>query len=233
MRLGIMQPYFFPYLGYFQLMAHVDTFVVYDNIEYTKKGWINRNRFVADGKIQPFTVNLRKASDSLPINRREIAPEFDKNRHRILRQIRAAYGQCSNFTEAFPLVEECFTCNERNLFSFLYFSIERIHAYLGLSSHLVVASDVNIDHTLRKSQKVMAICSALHCESYINPESGRHLYDKLEFGKQGIQLEFLWHVPTRYRQNSRSFIPRLSFIDVLMNNDRDELSCLLNDYEIL
>lgn len=91
MKLSIMQPYFLPYSGYFQLIAASDLFVVYDNIKYTKKGWINRNRFLRDGKAVPFSLPLKHAPDSLEIRERELTANF--NPGKLLNQFRAAYRQ--------------------------------------------------------------------------------------------------------------------------------------------
>ncbi len=79
MKLAIMQPYFFPYIGYFQLINTVDEFVVYDNIEFTKKGWINRNRILVNGKDEYITLPIKKDSDFLHVKDRFLAETWSKD----------------------------------------------------------------------------------------------------------------------------------------------------------
>src|SRR5437016_10802468 len=103
MRVAIMQPYFFPYIGYFQLIHSVDLFIIYDNIKYTKKGWINRNRFLRNGAEVVFTVPLRKDSDFLNVKDRTVAGDF--GRGKLVNQLREAYRRAPHFDHAFPVVE--------------------------------------------------------------------------------------------------------------------------------
>ena len=103
MTLGIIQPYFLPYIGYWQLMATVDRFVVYDNIQYTKKGWINRNRFLQGGDAAYFTVPLKKGSDFLTVRERQLAPDFDRDK--LLRTLSASYGSAPQFDAIYPVLE--------------------------------------------------------------------------------------------------------------------------------
>src|SRR5258705_11030314 len=100
MRLAVMQPYFFPYIGYFQLIAAVDLFIVYDNIKYTKKGWINRNRMLRNGKDVMFSVPLKNDSDYLDVCERELAADF--NRDKLFNQLKGAYRGAPNFSQTFP-----------------------------------------------------------------------------------------------------------------------------------
>src|SRR2546421_3494048 len=104
MKVAIMQPYFFPYIGYFQLISSVDLFIIYDDIKYTKKGWINRNRFLRNGADCVFTVPVRKDSDFLDVKDRLLARDFD--RIKLVNQLREAYRRAPHFDEAFPIVEK-------------------------------------------------------------------------------------------------------------------------------
>ena len=124
MNFAVMQPYFMPYIGYFQLINAVDKFIIYDNIEFTKKGWINRNRILVNGKPQYFTVNIEKGSDYALIKERSISPVFEKNRRKILAQIEANYRQAPYYKETLQLIQKCFECNESCLFQFIFSSIQ-------------------------------------------------------------------------------------------------------------
>lgn len=172
MRCAIMQPYFLPYLGYFQLLNHVDTFVVYDNIEYTKKGYINRNKLI-DGHI---TVPLRKAPDNAFVCERELSAEWPRYRDKILRRLEENYKKFPQKAFYRLLCNNILQCPHTNLFTFIYNSIIHIKYYLKINTKLVVASQIDIDHTLRKHHKVNAICEALGATHYINPIGGKSLY---------------------------------------------------------
>ena len=114
MKLAIMQPYFLPYIGYFQLIAAVDTFIIYDNVKYTKKGWINRNRLLLNGRDAMFSLPLKKDSDYFDIDKRELANEFNPNK--LLNQIIGAYRHAPQFKETLPLIEKIIQIPEKNLF---------------------------------------------------------------------------------------------------------------------
>src|SRR4029077_11888011 len=134
MRLGVMQPYFLPYIGYFQLINAVDLFIVYDNIKYTKKGWISRNRILREGQVVPFSLALKRGSDLLDVSARELAADFDGGR--LLNQIREAYRRAPYFAQAFPVVEQVMQYGDRNLFRFLHNSILKTCAYLGIGTEI-------------------------------------------------------------------------------------------------
>lgn len=225
-----MQPYFLPYLGYFQLIGCVDRFVVYDDVEFTKKGWIHRNRFLLQGEPRGFTVNLRADSDFLPVNRRTIAPEFRKSRHRVLRQIRESYGRCEGFDWAYPLVERCFLCDEENLFEFLHSSIRGVRDDLGLGTEVVISSSLGIAPGLRGKERIWAICQALNANEYVNPEGGEKLYDRAAFRERSVELRFLRHRPREYAQPAAAFVPRLSIVDAMLCNPRERMARLLGDF---
>lgn len=216
MRLAIMQPYFFPYIGYFQLIAAVDQFVVYDNIKYTKKGWINRNRFLQNGKDAVFSLPLKKDSDSLDVCERELASDFD--RERLLNQLRGAYRRAPHFEQTFPLIEQVMQYPEKNLFLFLHNSIVQVCAHLGITTKIIVSSEVAIDHQLQAQDKVLALCEALGANTYVNAIGGVELYSKETFLKKSIELQFIKSLPFKYSQFGNEFVPWLSIIDVMLFN---------------
>ena len=142
MRLAIMQPYFMPYIGYFQLIAAVDVFVVYDNIKYTKKGWISRNRMLQNGKDVMFSLPLKSDSDYLDVCERELAADF--NRDKLLNQLNGAYRRAPYFMQTFPLVEQIVSYEDANLFRFLHHSIVKTCEHLGVTTEIRVSSDIAI-----------------------------------------------------------------------------------------
>ena len=221
--IAIMQPYFLPYVGYWQLMKASDIFVVYDNIKYTKKGWINRNRYLSNGKIKLFSIPLMKASNSLQIKDRYLAEAYKDESAKSLRKIKDAYATSKNFHLCFNSIEKCFNANENNLFKFVYNSVATFKDILGLRAQLVVSSSIACDHSLNSAERVKAICRELGAESYINLVGGAHLYERDDFQKSGIDLHFLSPRIEEYPQLSCHFQPYMSILDICMSCTFDEV----------
>lgn len=216
-RLGIMQPYFLPYIGYFQLIVAVDRFVVYDNIQYTKQGWINRNRILRrDGCTALISLPLKKDSALLDIRQRQLAESF--RRDKLLNQIRDAYHDAPQFAAVFPLVEKVVNCPESNLFRYLFHSLVAVCSYLEIATPLLVSSSLPIDHALQAQDKVIALCRHLNATRYINPIGGVSLYSRACFAANAIDLKFLQARLSPYAQRQNDFVPALSIIDVMMFN---------------
>ena len=231
MTLGIMQPYLLPYIGYWQLLAAVDRFVVYDNIKYTKQGWINRNRFLRGGADAFFTLPLKHASDSLNIDDRMLADDFDPRG--ILNPLREAYRKAPFFDAAFPVIESIVTAAPRSLFEYLLDGIVQIASYLDIRTPITVSSTVPIDHALKADHKVLAICRALGAARYVNAIGGRELYSASAFAEQGVELAFLQPRPIVYTQFGDPFVPSLSIVDVMMFNSRDAVKAMLGEYDLV
>ena len=146
MKLAVMQPYFLPYIGYFQLINSVDTFVVYDNIKFTKKGWMHRNRILVEGKDKLFTVPVRSDSDHLDVVQRALADSFSEESKKIIRRIRASYSKAPFYEEVIPLIKECFQHRKGNLFDFIYASLTLLVEFLEIDTEIIISSSVSIDH---------------------------------------------------------------------------------------
>ena len=232
MKVGIMQPYFFPYIGYFQLIHAVDLFVVYDNIKYTKKGWINRNRMLQNGKGVKFSLPLKNDLDSLNVCERQLAADF--NRDKLLNKFKGAYLGAPYFAQTFPLVEEIVRYEEVNLFRFLHYSIAKTCEHLGITTEIRVSSDIAIDHGLKSQDKVLALCESLGASIYVNAIGGMVLYSKEAFLEKGIALKFIKSRPFDYTQFGNYFVPWLSIIDVMMFNSVAAIKeCLSHSYELI
>lgn len=231
MIIGIMQPYFMPYIGYWQLMNAVDKYVVYDNIEFTKKGWFNRNRILLNGKDFLFSIPIKNDSDYLHVNQRFVSETFDKQK--LLSQIRNAYSKAPYFKTIFPIIESIIMLEEENLFKYIFNSIKAIHELLDIKSELIVSSSISIDHALKGKDKVLAICKNLNADSYYNAIGGNLLYNKNEFEQHNIELNFIKTRNIEYKQYSNEFIPNLSIIDVLMFNSLEEIKKVLNEFDLI
>jgi hypothetical protein len=231
MKLAIMQPYFLPYIGYFQLVDTAERFIIYDNIKYTKKGWINRNRFLVNGRAAVFSIPLKKASDTLEVREREVSGAFDRTK--LLNQFVGAYAKAPEFRRAFPVIEEIVLCPETNLFNYVSHAVRRVCSYLRISTAIVTSSEVAINHiALRAQAKVIALCEALGAKEYINPIGGTELYDRHEFKRHGLDLLFLNTGDVRYAQFGDAFVSSLSIIDVMMFNSVDRIRDFLKLYAL-
>lgn len=226
-----MQPYFFPYIGYFQLMAAVDVFIVYDNIKYTKKGWINRNRMLQNGKDVMFSLPLKGDSDALDIRDRELATDF--NRDKLLNQFKAAYRLAPYFARTFPLVEQIVRYHDTNLFRFLHHSIVKTCEHLGITTEIRVSSEIGIDHDLANQDKVLALCQAAGASTYVNAIGGMDLYSKETFLQKNIELKFIRSKPFEYPQSGKEFVPWLSILDVMMANSVEAIQEELFGFDLL
>jgi hypothetical protein len=231
MTLGIMQPYFLPYLGYWQLLAAVDRFVVYDNVKYTKKGWINRNRFLQNGGPEYFTVPIKGGSDAATIAERELAGDFDRDK--LLRSLAAAYRKAPRFAAVFPVVEQIVQARAANLFEYLHHSLVTMAAFLEIDTPMVISSTIAIDHNLQAGNKVLALCRALGADRYLNPIGGQELYSGETFAAAGVTLNFLQSRPFEYSQFGGPFVPGLSILDVLMFNDQPAVRRLLKEADVV
>lgn len=225
-----MQPYFLPYIGYFQLINAVDTFVLYDNVQYIR-GWINRNRYLLDGKDAIFSIPLKKDSTHLNINKRYISDVFARNK--LLNQFSYAYCKAPYFDETFRVLNNIVNYEQTNLADYIYFSILSICAYIGTTAKIVRSSSINVDHSLKSVNKIIAICQAFDTKTYINAIGGVKLYSKELFAEKGIELKFIKSKPITYKQFDNDFVPWLSIIDVLMFNSLETVRQFLNCYELV
>jgi hypothetical protein len=232
MTLAIMQPYFFPYIGYFQLINSVDEFVIYDNIQFTKKGWINRNRILFNSNDEYITIPLKKDSDFLNINQRFLADTWTIDRRKLLNRITESYRKSPYFHPTLSLVEKCLVSDKLNLFDFLFNTLTETSNYLDISTKFTLSSSLNIDHNLKSEEKVLSMCKNLHATKYINPIGGLNLYSKTIFEQNSIQLKFLRSNPIHYSQFTNEFLPWLSIIDVMMFNSKNEILNFLNEYTL-
>ena len=231
MILGIMQPYFMPYIGYFQLLNAVDKYVIYDNAKYTKKGWINRNRILQNNKDTLISISVEKDSDYLDIKDRSVADSFDKKK--LINQIRDPYRKAPYFEQVIPIVEDIINYEEKNLFLYIYNSIKEVCKFLNIHTEIIISSTIDVDQTPAGQDRVIAICKTLGAEDYYNAIGGQELYQPKDFEKEGINLRFLSSNLVTYKQFNNDFIPWLSIIDVMMFNSLAEIQDMLNEYKLI
>lgn len=229
MTLGIMQPYFFPYIGYWQLVKAVDKYVVYDDVNYIKGGWINRNNFLINGQEKLFTIQLNGTSSYKNINEIEIKDDFSAFR----KMLQINYGRAPFFKDCRQLIENILSYENRNLGMFLFNSIKLMAEYLGFETEIVLSSEIEKNNDLRGKEKVLQICKLLGADEYYNAIGGQALYDKDEFLNNGIKLSFVETNMTPYKQFKNEFVGGLSIIDVLMFCSKDSVNGMLDEYELV
>jgi len=233
MTLAIMQPYLFPYIGYWQLINAVDTFVIYDNIQFSKKHWFNRNNILLNNKKTLFSIPLKKDSDNLDVFQRYLSCNVEKDINRIIRKIEHSYKKAPYFNSIYPIIRDILLNKEKNLFIYIFNSIKVICKYLDIEANIIVSSTIDINHTFKSENKVITINKKLNTSRYINSIGGMKLYNREKFKKENIDLMFLETEHIVYKQFNNEFIPNLSIIDVLMFNSKDEVKILLKRYKIV
>lgn len=229
MKVGIMQPYFMPYIGYWQLMAAVDRYVVYDDVNYIKGGWVSRNNILMNGQAHMFTITLNGASPNKHFTEIAVRDDFKKFR----KMLQSCYAKAPYYTEIMPILERIFDYEDKTLSVFIYNSFKVLQEYLGFNTELILSSDIEKDNMLRAEDKVKHICHLLGADTYYNAIGGQTLYDKDDFAQDGLTLYFLKTNNFTYPQYKNTFVPHLSIIDVLMFNGVEGTKRLLKEYTLI
>ncbi len=224
-----MQPYFFPYIGYFQLIAAVDNFVIYDDVNFIKGGWINRNRILLNDSPSFINIPILGASSFKLINEITLGSDFRS----LITKIKHAYSRAPYFKETFPIIENLLLFKTDNLSLHLANSIISLANYFELNTEFLFSSDLPKDSSLKGQEKVISICKIIDSDSYINLIGGIDLYSKTEFKKNFIDLKFIQTGDVKYKQFQNMFISNLSIIDVMMFNNKEEIKSFLNQYILI
>ncbi len=233
MSVAIMQPYFFPYLGYFQLVQAADHFVFYDDVMFIKKGWINRNRILMQGNDFLFSIPLEKQSQHKSIRQSTVAygTEFPS---KWLQQIESAYKKAPHFQEVLELIHRVIQENPVSIADLAAKSVMETWTYLGLEQKFYMSSELKTKPDVDRALRLIHITQELGDSHYINAVNGQSLYDKPLFAAQGVQLDFLSPKLQPYPQGNQSeFMAGLSMIDVLMWNSREEVIQQLKNFDLI
>lgn len=227
-----MQPYFFPYLGYFQLAKAVDAFVFYDDVNFIKRGWIHRNRILINEQPSYFTVPCKKVSQNKLI--KDIEHGLDEKAiSKMLTSIQMAYAKAPFFEQVFPLVESVLRDSGVVISDIASQSVIQTCNYLGMISPVFMNSSEKFQNQeLDRADRLIDITKKLDSLVYINMVGGKELYTKEYFEKQGIELQFLKPTLSEYPQGLDEFIPGLSILDVLMFNSKAKVLDYLTQYEV-
>jgi len=233
--LAIMQPYLFPYIGYFQLLSSVDRFVVYDDVSFIKQGWINRNRMLINGEAAFFTVPLEHRSSAVTIRDTRIsdAPQHRRWPEKLMKSFDNAYRRAPEFLPTRPLVELVLARATSRIADLALDSIRTIAQRLEIRTPIVATSTTYGNAHLHGEDRVLAICKAEKASRYVNLSGGRTLYSRERFAAEGIELCFIEPAPIEYRQFGDSFVPSLSIVDVLMFNPVERVRGFLGACEVV
>ncbi len=235
MDISIMQPYLFPYIGYYQMINCSDYFVIADDVQFIKKGWINRNRILLDGEPSLITLPLNRDSYFLNINERSFAIQSGTTgRITFLNKIVNSYRKAPQFKVIYPLIERVINYGNNNVAEYLIHSIKEVCMYLDIKTEIIVESTFKLSTELDYQDSVIYICKELKAKRYINSIGGMELYSRSKFEKNSIELKFIKTRETlEYRQFYNKFVPNLSIIDVMMFNPREEIKTLLTEYDLI
>ncbi|WP_035775825.1 WbqC family protein [Butyrivibrio sp. VCB2001] len=238
MKIGIMQPYFFPYIGYWQLMNAVDEYLIADNVNYIKNGYINRNKIELNGEPFNFGVSVRKASQNRFICDHEHNLDRDSVDN-LLKTLRSAYANAPYFENTFEHVKSVLefglTDEGRNLATFLENAIRTTAVKLGIATPIYRNSvDVPLDGEYKREYYVVALCKKRGADVYYNAIGGTGLYFQSFFRENGLGLKFVKSNPElSYARGNHEFIPNLSIIDVMMYCDEDQIKELLSQFTLI
>ncbi|MEA5457477.1 WbqC family protein [Arcicella sp. LKC2W] len=232
MKLAIMQPYIFPYIGYFQLINAVDKFVIYDDVNFINRGWINRNRILVNGKDSLFTIPLKDASQNKLIN--EIDINWDAAwKNKFLKTIEQSYKKAPFYKEGLEIIEKTLNIEDLNTSNVIFNNLKVICEYLDITTELIPSSAIYQNTDLKAQERILDICLQEKANHYINPIGGLELYDKSYFESKDLKLNFIKAKPIFYPQFKNEFVPWLSMIDVLMFNSKETIQGFLNEYELV
>lgn len=206
MRLAIMQPYIFPYIGYFQLIAAVDCFVIHDDAQWIKGGWINRNRILVHGQPHYITLPLQKNSSFTNINQRHFSADIEARKKKLLRQIEGAYRKAPYFDAVLCLVSRCFAYKEENVLRFVVNSLCECCDHLRIEKRFVLSSQIAKRNELKAEARVLDINRVMGASHYINPIGGTGLYEKERFASMGVRLSFMRTRNVPYTQFQNEFV---------------------------
>lgn len=232
MLIGIMQPYFIPYIGYFQLINAVDIYVIYDDVNYIKGGYVNRNSILIEGKAKYINVELKKASQNKHINEIEITNNMEHNK-KLLKTIERNYKKAPYYEVVYKIFSDILNREYSSLADINVFSIKVICEYLNVSTRIVLSSEIDKNNDLRAQDKIIDICKRLGADKYYNAIGGRKLYDVDEFLKNNIELRFIKSRDITYKQFDNKFVSNLSILDVMMFNSPEKIKEYLEMYDLV
>ena len=229
MKIGIMQPYFFPYIGYWQLINCVDEFIIYDDVNYIKKGWINKNNILFAEQPKQINIKIKDASQNRLIKDTQLA-QTEEDSQKLLKLLKQSYKKAPYFDSTYVILEKLLTNVPAGLSEYLLYTMKELCTYLKIDTRLILSSNIQKNDILKGEEKIIDICKNRKADYYINAIGGKQLYHSERFDQEGIILKFIKTKNILYSQHINEFIPNLSIIDVMMFNSLEEIKKLLLEY---
>lgn len=224
------QPYFLPYIGYWQLIKCADVFALSDDYNYKIDGWIHRNRILNNGEPLFFGLNIKGKSPNKLINELDVMRD---NFPEKLKTIERTYRKAPHYEQGSEIIKKIFAYEDSNLAEFLFNSHKIICDYLDIKTPLVKTSSLEGNNQYKREFRIYDQCKRLGADTYINAIGGMELYDFEQFEKEGLTLKFINSHPRAYKQFKNEFVPNLSILDVIMFNAQEEVIAMLDDYELI
>lgn len=232
MKIAIMQPYFFPYIGYFQLIKAVDLFVFYNDVNFIKRGWIHRNRILLNQKDLLFTIPCAEVSQNKRICDTRTA--FDgASKKKLMSSIMHSYKRAPHFEAVYTCIESVIERDFEFVDELAMESVRVFCDFLSIPARLMASKDQYANEGLKKADRLIDICRQENAMNYINAIGGQEIYTKDYFAEYGVALQFLSPRQVSYKQFDHQFVPWLSMIDVLMFNTTEETHRLLDEYDLI
>ena len=229
---AIMQPYIFPYIGYFHLISAAKHFVIYDDVQYITRGWVNRNRILLQNEPFRFTVPIEHASQNRTI--RDTAPAIDERwRNKFQKQLQNAYAKAPFYPQVHERILHLLALPFNSIADLATQSITLVYDYLEIPFTPIYSSSITL-HTneLDRARRLIEITKSFNSTHYINAPGGKALYNKKEFAQYAIQLNFVKSLPITYQQFKAPFIANLSIIDIMMFNSPKKIATFLHHFEL-
>jgi hypothetical protein len=227
-KLAVMQPYLFPYIGYFQLIYASDLFLIYDDVTYIKQGYINRNNILSAKGVMRFSIPVPGASSNKLISDLTFSPDVKK----VLKTIEQSYTRAPYFDHIYPIIRNTMEHEDRSIATVCQKSFEDIFTYLGIKKQFKKTSELKYDRSAIARDRLVHLCHQFGADCYINAPGGKNLYLRCDFEDQGIALKFLEPLAMTYQQSVPEFVPNLSIIDVLMNCPVSEVKRILKSFNL-
>ena len=234
MKIAVMQPYIFPYIGYFQLINAVDLFVFYDDVNFIKQGWINRNKILLNGNAFLFTIPLEKATSFCLIKETLINEKFYGNwKDKFKQSIVQNYKKAPFFDEVNNIIIKVLDSKCKTISGLAIESVQAVSNYLKIETNFLISSERYDNIDFERKDRLLDICKKENASQYINALGGQELYDVESFHEKNIKLSFIKNLPQEYKQFKNEFVPGLSIIDVLMFNSPTEVKLMLDNYVLV
>ncbi len=234
MKIALMQPYFLPYIGYFQLINAVDKFIFCNDLGFIKQGWINRNNILLEGKKHRFCLPIKHVSSFTSIKETKISEQPNDWQNKLSKKIWLAYHKAPFFDAVYPWIDEILKgAPNHSISDVAIISIEHTFQYLNLEKNLSQSIGLYDNEELKLAKRVIDICQQEGADTYINAIGGQNLFCKNDFKKHNIDLCFIKPILKTYEQNSPEFVAGLSILDVLMYNTPNDVKIMLSEYNLI